>query len=334
MRYLVRLVIATGPLWLATIAAAQEPVSELRVTEFRAEPRNPGFGEPFDLYMTLRASREFVVFLPDSAGKADAIEGTGSGAWTEVAGPADSIDIRAVYPMIGYRAGVNELPALEYWVRPAAASAGGGTTELPSVRLASQESSLTEGERRLLRIGGISFIEYAPLNDSTALLIPRPPADVLGGRWSVWLWLAAAVVSAAGVAGTSALAPRVWEATGGAVVARMRRKTPRQEALEELDRVRSLGLHRNGKIDEFYASSTSVLRRYAAQIEPEWNEGLTSSELSARIAGRWSTSRSKALQTSIETAERAKFGAHQPDIDSAERDWTTIRNWIMETPGS
>ena len=31
----------------------------------------------------------------------------------------------------------------------------------------------------------------------------------LGGRWSIWLWLAAAVLAAGGVAGLIALAPRI-----------------------------------------------------------------------------------------------------------------------------
>jgi hypothetical protein len=113
-----------------------------------------------------------------------------------------------------------------------------------------------------------------------------------------------------------------------------RRDSPGSRALQELDRVRSLGWHRNGRVDEFYASSTDALRRFAHDLDPNWNTGLTSTELLRGLQERWGDGRVKSIVSPIQTAERAKFGADRPTPDQAEADWVAIREWIRKTSES
>lgn len=162
--------------------------------------------------------------------------------------------------------------------------------------------------------------------------LPRPPADVVGGEWSAWL-VAAAVVAVLVLAGLGLLAYRRWSAR--------RRRDPRaplpgrsarDEALRELDRIRSLGWHRNGRVGDFYAASTDALRRFAEHLEPRWSTALTSRELMARMEARWGSQGTGALASTVERAEWVKFGGERPSPDDAEADWRRIREWVRRAP--
>jgi hypothetical protein len=38
------------------------------------------------------------------------------------------------------------------------------------------------------------------------------------------------------------------------------------------------------------------------------------------------------LGTTVQVAERVKFGAYRPDAAEAEKDWSRIRDWIAKAP--
>jgi hypothetical protein len=128
----------------------------------------------------------------------------------------------------------------------------------------------------------------------------------------------------------------------GAVAARIRERyrsrpaipriSSRREALAELDRIRSLGWHREGKLPEFYAATTDVLRRFSEQREPDWGTALTSTELLDEIRARWGGGPVEGIASVIPTAERAKFGRHRPGADDAEAHWAAVRAWIEKMP--
>ncbi|MEX2581741.1 MAG: hypothetical protein WD766_00575, partial [Gemmatimonadota bacterium] len=139
---------------------------------------------------------------------------------------------------------------------------------------------------------------------------------------------------AVGVGGAARAAPRWWRATGGALLTRLRRRSPREQALRELERIRSLGWHRNGRMEDFYASSTATLREFARELEPDWNAGLTSTELLRKIEERWGTEGAEQIVEAIAAAERVKFGYHRPAADAAEADWARIREWVRGAPES
>ncbi len=174
-------------------------------------------------------------------------------------------------------------------------------------------------------------------------LAPRPPAGVLGGDWSAWLFLAGTLFLVAAAIG-------VWwwsrrgraddpEPGSGASDPRSARET----ALAELERIRGEGWHRNGRMTRFYTASTDVLRSFHAQVEPPLHPSLTSRELiralraregDERVAGttRAETTELGALADAVTRAERVKFGVHRPDPEDAERDWRSIRHWIRSAP--
>jgi hypothetical protein len=308
---------------------AQAPAA--RLVEVRAEPEEPPFGEAFKVHVTLRLPAGAILFFPDTALPAEATQSAGRGAWSEVPAPADSVEIRATYPVIGFREGRVDLPGLEFWIRPAAPGERKGKSAVR--RAAGSETGPGSGlQRRLIRLGRITIQPFAPMADGSGTYAPRQPADVLGGDRSLWQLLAMGVIALIGVLAGGIIFRRWWAARGAALVAQLRGQSPRQEALRELERIRALGWHRNGRMDDFYASSTGALRRFAATTDPLWGDSLTSTELLSRLSERWGPARVASLATTVAVAERVKFGAFKPDAEAAEGDWGTIFEWIRDAP--
>jgi len=306
----------------ATLGAGQEPApdSGVRLVSMQAVPEGPRFGEVFEVRLTLRVAPGTLALLPDTLPATEVTESADRGRWTSSPAEGDSLDVAAVYPLVGYKEGRVDLPFLELWSRrdrgPArvAAAAGAGP--------------LSEDDRHLVPLGALTVPELAAMADSGALLVPQPPADVAGGQWSLWLLLAVGVLAVAGVGGAGRAAPRWWAAGFG----KLRGESPRDEALKELERLRSLGLHRNGRIDEFYASTTGTLRTFASRLQPEWTTALTSIELLRKLRERDASARTESLEAAIVVAERVKFGTDRPSPEAAEADWSAIRDWIRAAP--
>jgi len=299
-----------------------------RLVAFTNEPREPEFGEVFQLNVQVRVAPGVVAFLSDTLAEAANSVSAGPGTWTIEPGPGDSVDVRASYPVMGLLPGGVELPLIELWTRPASASETAGVraaSELPGTDLAAPEF-----EHALLYLGGVFIMPPSEMVGDDAVLMPRPPADVFGGERSPWL-VAALVLGGLAVAVVMALmlAGRVPGSSGGSGLPLT--LSPRAEALRELDRIRELGWHTNGRSADFYAATTDVLRRYAERKEPaKWGTALTSTELLGALRERWSQDAIEPLRPTIWTAECAKFGGRTPGPDAAERDWTTIRGWIAD----
>lgn len=317
-----------APRSAAAYLAYQAP-APARLVGFTNEPMEPEFGKVFELFLQLRLSPDLVTFVPDTLLPAHDAFSAGAGDWATEPGPADSIDVRATYYVMGLANGGVELPTLELWMRPPRAG------ERPGARPASElGDSLARGEeirRLVLELGGVMIQVPSEMQGQEAAIDPRPPADVLGGEWSPWAIGAIAV----GVLGIGTLAWLLLAGRfGGPGHLPLLSVSPREEALGELDRLLALGWHSDGRVDEFYDRTTSVLRRLSEREEPDWSLALTSSELVARIEERWGTGNVEKLRPAIRSAERVKFGTHRPTADAAERDWAVIRDWIRELPES
>jgi hypothetical protein len=326
---LLTLVIAFGA-FTAQVGHAQAPGA--RLVEVRAEPKQPSFGEKFDLHVTLRLRPGVVAFLPDTLLPTQSVQSVvGKAAWTEARVSGDSVEVRATYPLIGFRAGPVELPRIELWLRRAAASDVQG--EKTARRAADVPKGTRAGlERRVIRLGGTQVRPFQVIADSGAEVAPRPPADVLGAEWSLWLLLAVGIASIVGVIGAGTIVRWWWAAKGRALLSRLRGRSPRQDALRELERILALGWHRNGRMTDFYESSTGTLRRFATATDPVWSPALTSTELLTRLSERWGAGGIESLASTVAIAERVKFGAFQPGADAAEGDWRTIFEWIRDRP--
>jgi hypothetical protein len=253
----------------------------------------------------------------------------GPGSWTLSEGPADSVDVRATYPVMGLLPGGVELPFVELWTRPAA------TGEEPGVQvsaaLGEEERDLPGVEYARLYLGGIFVMPPSEMVGDDATLMPRPPADVLGGEISPWLvGVMLLVLGAAAIVGWLALRGRGGAGRGTVPLP----LSPRAEALRELDRIRETGWQANGRVADFYEATTGVLRRYAERRDPErMRTALTSSELLDRLRGRWGEDSVEALGSSVWNAECVKFGGRRPGPEVAEQDWERVRAWIAEGPG-
>jgi hypothetical protein len=301
--------------------------AEARLVGFTVEPEAPEFGEVFDLRITVRIGPGVVAFLPDTLVPGDASFSAGSGDWTEASGPADSVDIQTSYPVMGFLSGPVELPWLELWTRPATGGEVGGAR--PASDLVDAGPVLgDELQPILISVGANEIIPLSELAEAAGNLFPRPAADVLGGQWSIWFLSAVATAIAGASLAWVLIFRRRRRARRGGAELDGRDRSPRGEALRELDRIRGLGWQIDGLMVEFYDATTGVLRRFSEQEDAEWGVALTSHQLLARLQGRWGSSSVENLGSTISVAERVKFGGHRSEVEAAEDDWMTIRDWI------
>ena len=320
--------LATFEIVGVTGAIAQSPdaQSEVRLVGFAIEPAGPELGEVFDLRITVRIGPGVVAFLPDTLSPRDASVSAGSGDWNETSGPADSVDIRASYPVMAFLSGQLDLPRLELWTRPA--EVGEATGARPLRDLVDTGTGFgDEFQPTVVSVGAAEIVPLSEMAEATGDLFPRPAADVLGGQWSVWFL--SALVSAflgAGLAGLLIYRRRL--ASRGEAELDGRDRSPRGEALRELDRIRGLGWHTEGRMIEFYDASTGVLRRFSEQEESDWGSALTSSELVVKLQSRWGSNNLEGLGSTVSVAERVKFGGYASEVETAEGHWATIRDWI------
>ncbi|HSH76211.1 MAG TPA: hypothetical protein VLA09_11050 [Longimicrobiales bacterium] len=311
-------------------APRPQEMQAARLVAFTNEPREPEFGEVFELRLTVRLAPGIVAFFPDTLLPAEDAFSAGSGAWASAPAPADSVDVQAAYPVMGLKNGGVELPSLELWIRPASGGETGGP--VPVASLGEDGPSAAVGLQRLLiPIGGALIMPLRAMAEAAdAGLVPQPPADVLGGEWSPWLIAAVAVLALTG--GLLAWLLYTGRSAGVTEANRKASLPPRDEALRELDRILALGWHRNGRLVEFYASTTDVLRHFAERKDGSWRSSLTSTELLGQISERWGAEAVAGLRDAVWSAERVKFGTHRPAPDEAEDDWTTVRDWIYGLP--
>ena len=314
---------------------SQDPAADIRLMGFISEPREPEFGAVFDLRLNLRVAPGVVVFLPDTLNPAPASVSAGPGEWAVASGPSDSVDISARYPVMGFLNGRVELPSLEVWMRSAVEGEEAGAR--PVSAIPDQGPASADLLRSVVvTTGAIQVLPLAEMANADGPLAPRPPADVLGGNYSPWFVAAVLVglVSGGGLiwAGVTAIrSPR--QAPVPAVP--VRRLSPREEALSELDRILAQGWHlteAREPLVRFYAASTDVVRGLAEQFDSQWGMSLTSSELVVALRDRLGESAVVQLQEAVSVAEWVKFGRHSPAAEVAEEHWRTIRAWVADSP--
>jgi hypothetical protein len=154
----------------------------------------------------------------------------------------------------------------------------------------------------------------------------------MGGSWSVWDALAASMLAMALAIGGGPLVSYVAERRRAAK-ALAEWGTPRERALKELRRLRSLKWDRAGGMAEFYGACTAALRRYFADSEPRLGLWLTSGELVSQLSeDEQAAEFPHEVEVAVWNAEQAKFGSRAPSPDIADRDWGTIHGWISALP--
>jgi hypothetical protein len=305
--------------------AAQAPSaqsSHARIVAFTPPNPDPEFGVVFDLPVRVRVAPEVVAFLADTMADATNSVSAGTGTWTIEPGPADSLDVFATYPIMGLLPGAVELPFVELWTRPAES---GETPGVRAAREADPPALQSAGvEHALLYLGGVFIMPPSAMVGQDEEPQPHPPADVSGGERSPWLVAAFGVVLLA----IAVIAWQLFTGRAGRPPVQVL-LSPRAEALRELERIRALGWHTNGRVADFYEATTGVLRHYAERRDPsEWRTALTSSELLESLRSRRGAEVVEPIGPAVWTAECVKFGGRRPGAETAEADWGRVRDWI------
>ena len=111
----------------------------------------------------------------------------------------------------------------------------------------------------------------------------------------------------------------------------LRRLSPAERAVRELDALLAKDLIRRGKVKDFYVELTMVVRRYI-----ERQHGIRAPEQTTqeflRAAGddrRFPPAVLRKLAAFLEAADLVKFAAHQPDADAIDRAARTARDFIL-----
>lgn len=327
----VTVVLLVAVLACAAAAEGQQGVSGVRMIRAWTEPASPGFGEPAVVKVELRIAPGVMVFLPDTLNAAAEMASIGTGEWEAKGEAGDTLSVLATYPIIGFRKGIQELPELEIAAGTVpAGTRGSRVSRMADARAGAGGTLLTAA----IPLGSTTIGEYTAVEEpgENAAVVPRPPADVIGGDWSIWLMLAIGLASATGVGALGSLLPRWWSGKGSGLMARLRGRSAKQQALKELDRLRSLGWHKDGRVDDFYAAASGALRQFAAHVHPEYSSALTTTELIALLESKGNPARVQRLSGALATAELVKFGTLRPDAVTAEGDWSVIREWVVSTP--
>ena len=332
MERLLLLSAVCGMAALGAPAQAQVAGPGARLVGFTIEQQEPEFAQVIDLGLTIRLDPQIMVFVPDTLVPGEASVSAGPGEWTVAEGPADSVDVRARYPIMGFLNGRVELPEVELWIRPAMAGEEGGAR--PVSELAEASAVETSSVRRLqIPLGAIQIVPLREMAEAGNVLNPRPPADVLGGEWSAWLIAAIALSLATGAAVVWLVWSR-WREISATRGLGLERLSPRLRALRDLDEIFSLQLPEEGRFPEFYNRTTGALRRYSEEYESDWGIALTSTELLGRLRDRWGPPSVESLDDAVPIAEWVKFGTYEPGIEVAEGHWRSIRDWIERVPES
>ena len=258
-------------------------------------------GDPFRAVVRIELAPGTDVVLPDSLVSTEDVESAGT-----VRMRRDSangvVSVAAAYPLTAWRPGPLPLPELPLTLKTA------------------------QGDRvQTIKLPDITVVSVLPAD--TTNIEAKPPKDVLGGNRVWWPWVLALILALAIV-----LALIWWW--------RKRRKAepedvplptimPRERALEELERIRKLGLVREGDFKRHYTLVSEVLRKYMSTTEPKWSTDLTTDELAQKTKD---VAEAKPAISVLRQADMVKFARSIPDAQTAERDLERTSEWIAQYP--
>ena len=323
-------------------ATAQAPPTAAQVTPATAEAvvtlsaDTIGLGDVFDLHVVVEVPPGSAVYFPDTVSTAFALESFRPATWSaESAGNGALLTL--TYPLIAFRVGLAPVPGLDVYIGAGADVAG---ERLPGGSVVGSWSDVETGTatrasltraavpRREVWVASVIVLE-----DLTSPLQPRPPADVIGPGWNrlavaTILALSVLLLAVARSVAATLLPDRQAEEPLGTAPPQDSASVRWQKALDELDRILALGLHTDGRTDEFYGRSSAVVRTFVEGFDADWHPGLTSSELMCRLEA-WTNGSAPDLYTSMHTAEVVKFGRLRPDAGTAAGHWKDLKNWVQ-----
>jgi hypothetical protein len=162
---------------------------------------------------------------------------------------------------------------------------------------------------------------------------PRPAKAVLPLEQATpasWLWLLLLLALLAALAA----AWWAWRARRRRPPVPIRRASPRERALAELDAAHAGTDLQRGELRAFHSAVAQAVRHYLAELSPAWGADLTTSELLGRIRSTGSVGRPEAdrLRSLLQHADRAKFAPERVAPAEAQRFWESARAWVESFP--
>ena len=361
-----------GAGWLAVVASAAMLAPGAQALQDRAavqavgvSPDTVELGDPFTLHATVyvppgRELRVPATLLPEWG-----VESLRRVRTDVVEAGDGSIQVALEYDLIPFEVGLAATPQLE--MSSGETEEGGervrvedvpGVNADPLEAATTQDAQITQSETlpgqlagadgrpqdRLVIAGRRVFVTSPILLDDIARgLQPRPPADVVGFNWNVPAVLGASLLSLL-LLGVVTVQAREWlavrAAAGVSVEAPPQTSEEwRERALAELDRLLARGLHRAGRLRDFYEGGGDVIRAYVAHFDPAWSRSRTSTELMRDLSAAPGWPDLDALAGAMGRGEVAKFaatagaredaaGVREDGATMAERDWRTMRAWV------
>jgi len=294
-----------------------------------------GLGDTFDLSVVVQVPGGSTVYFPDSVATSFALESFRTVTWS-----AESVEDGALltlgYTIIAFRTGSAPVPEFEVYIGPTASD---GEERLPGGSVVGSWRDIETGtvaRASLTRVvvppRDVWVASVIVAEDLESALEPRPPVDVVGPGWnrlavSAIVALLLLLLAVARSVAVNLRGERSLEDPFAIMPVPESSSVRRQKALDELDHIFTLGLHSEGRTDEFYERSSTVVRAFVESFDSEWRSSLTSSELMSRLEV-WTNGSARELYASMDAAEVVKFGRLRPDVSTAEGHWRDLRSWV------
>jgi hypothetical protein len=294
-------------------------------------------GGAFELRVSVSVPSGSAVYFPDTLPDAGAIESHGVVRWAAQA-TAHGARLSLTYPLIAFGVGNVQVPGFEVFIGPVSQVAGGASLPGGSVigawnsaRSSDQVSSvLARIAPHELRVASVFELEGV-----LAGVGPMPAADIVGRNWNLaslgLLLVFSSVLIGALVSMTRKRLFLRAGADGPGVTSIAPLEDARRAALRELDDLWAMGLHTQGRLREFYALSSGIVRRYVQQFDRGWGANMTSTELMRALRTRGVDELVESLSDEMSAAEVAKFSQVRHEPGMAEAHWQSVRRWIHES---
>jgi len=174
----------------------------------------------------------------------------------------------------------------------------------------------------------VSVISVLPVDADADTLAWQPPADVVGGNWSLAELLAGAGLALALLLVTIVYARRLGSTAPVPVPAGT---PPIDRALAALDRLSESGLAEAGEIKGFYSALSQIVREFLADSQERWGLDLTTPEIIAAVSGGGvNPSKVTTLGGLLIGTDLVKFARSRPSSEEASGSLTSARDWIAD----